>query len=170
MSFEQKLADAVKRKLQGVNDSADNPLVFRVTKKVSSAFAGGTADAHGDYDGDGNPYTLFTVDGDVLVRGVIGIVNTDLVGANATIEVGVAGNTAKLIAQSTGTDLDDGDVWIDAGAEVGVDVLATAALFAINDGADIIETIGTANLTAGQIDYYCIWAALEPNAKVSAAE
>lgn len=164
-TFERKLAQAVVER----REELFSPLEWRVAKKVGSAFDGGTANAHGDHDGTGDPYTLFNVTGDVLIKAVFGIVNTDLAGASATIEVGVAGNTAKLIAQSTATDLDDGDVWTDAGAEAGVDVLASAALFAINDGADIIETIATANITAGQIDYYCIWAPLEENAVVTPA-
>lgn len=170
MSFAKKLADTVKKVLQGVNDAVDNPLAWTVTKKVSSAFDGGTADAHGDESGTGNPYTLFNVTGDVALKGVVGIINTSLTGASATLEVGLAGNTAKLIAQATGTDLDDGDVWTDAGSEAAIDKLADGGLFFINDGGDIIETVATADVTAGQIDYYAIWAPLEIGASVKAAE
>lgn len=169
MNFQERLADVVKKKLQDVKSPSNNPLVWKIAKKESSAFAGGTLNAHGDYDGTGNPYSLFSVTGDVVIKGVIGICNTNLAGGSATLEVGVAGNTAKLIAQSTATDIDDGDVWTDTGAEAGVDILPAGGLFFINDGADIIETAGTANITAGQIDYYCIWAAMEEGASVEAA-
>lgn len=140
---------------------------WNIAVKRSDVFDGGTADAHGDADGASNPYTLFSVTGDVEVL-IVGIVNTNLAGATATLEVGVAGNTAKLLPQTTATDLADGDVWTDTGAEAGVDVFATET-FVINDGADIIETTGTADITAGQIDYYCFWRPLEPGAKVVAA-
>lgn len=165
MSFPEKIAD----NLLGAVKNQQNLLAWRVVKKVSSAFTGGTTNAHGDHDGTGNPYTLFSVNGDVAVLGVVGIVNVNVAGAG-TLEVGVAGNTAKLIAQvADATDLDDGDVLTDAGSEAGVDIMPAGGFFVINDGADIIETLGTANLTAGQIDYYCIWAPLEDGAEVVAA-
>ena len=140
---------------------------WRVVKKASSAFDGGTLNAHGDFDGTSMPYTLFTATGDVEAK-VVGIVNTTLVGA-ATLEVGVAGNTAQFIAQvANATTLADGDVWTDAGTEPGADVWPEQAQI-INDGADIIETAGTANITAGQIDYYCLWRPLEAGAFIVAA-
>jgi hypothetical protein len=165
--FSDENADAVHQRLTQVNHATDNPLVWRIAKKVSSAFTGGTTNAHGDYDGTGMPYSLFTVTGDVVLKAIWGVVNTDLAGATATIEVGVAGNTAGLIAQETATDLDDGNIFTSATNAVGVARMAdSGALTAINDGADIIETLGTANVTAGQIDYYCIWAPAEPGASV----
>lgn len=167
MSFIDKLANAVPIGLRKQFDT----LAWRVTKHVSTDFTGGTTDAHGDENGTGDPYTLFNVDGDVVVKAVVGIVNTNLVGA-ATLEVGVAANTAKLLAQvADATTLDDGDVWTDSDTEANIDVQAdSGALYFINDGADIIETTGSANITAGQIDYYVIWAPLEKSARIVAAD
>ena len=146
------------------------PVEKFIAIKRSSVFDGGTTNAHGDDGGTSDPYTLFTVTGDVLVWGIWGVVNTDLTNATATIEVGVAGNTAGLIAQETGTDLDDGNIYTSATNAVGVAALAgSGAPFAINDGADIIETVATADVTGGQIDYYCIWSPAEPGATVVAA-
>ena len=165
MSFPEKVADA----LLAATKNQKDLLAWRVAKKVGSAYTGGTANSHGDHDGTGDPYTLFSVDGDVAVLGVVGIVNVNIAGSG-TLEVGVAGNTAKLIAQvADTTTLDDGDVLTDAGSEAGVDIMPAGGFFIINDGADIIETLGTANLTAGQIDWYCIWAPLEAGANVQAA-
>ncbi|KKL60139.1 hypothetical protein LCGC14_2208340, partial [marine sediment metagenome] len=140
---------------------------WRTVTHVSAVFDGGTTNAHGDENGTGDPYTIFTVTGHVEVR-VVGLCNTSLVGA-ATLEVGVAGNTAKMIAQiANTTTLDDGDVWTDAGTEAGADVWPEEEQV-INDGADIIETTGTADITAGQIDYVCLWRPLEAGAFVVAA-
>jgi len=165
--FTEGIADAVKAT---INDPANGQLgTWQVAKKISSAFAGGTTDAHGDLAGALDPYTLFTVTGDVEVKFVVGIVNTSLAGATATVEVGTASNTAKLIALSTGTNLVAGDVWTDAGAEANVDITPAGGTFIIGSGADIIETPKTANVTAGQIDYYCIWRPLEVDASVVAA-
>jgi hypothetical protein len=109
-------------------------------------------------------HTLFTVTGDCLVS-VFGICNTDLTGA-ATIEVGVTGNTAGLIAQvADATALDDGDVWVDATPAVGVEAIPTT--FVLNDGADIILTIGSTAVTAGQVDFYITYRPLEDSASIT---
>ena len=168
--FSDEIAEHVHQRFTAVQHATDNPLVWRIAKKVSSAFAGGTANAHGDSAGTGTPYTLFTVTGDVLIQGVFGIGNTSLTGANGTIEVGVTGNTAALIALETGTEIDAGGVFTSATQAVGIAPLqGSGALYALSSGLDIIETTATADITAGQIDYYVIWAPCEPGASVVAA-
>lgn len=109
-------------------------------------------------------HTLFTVTGNCLVQ-VFAICDTDLAGATATVEVGVAGNTAALIAQTTATDIDDGDNWVDATPEVGVS--AIPGTFIVNDGADIILTIGTAAISAGVLDFYCLWRPLSSDGNIT---
>jgi hypothetical protein len=173
--FSEEIAEAVaNRLLNFVPNSENNVLTWRVSKKVASAYTGGTANSHGDHDGTGDPYTLFKVDGDVVISDFFGVVNTLVVSTSdtGTLEVGVAGNTAKLIAQTTagsGT-LAAGDVVTDAGSEAGIDVNAhSGAKHYIASGADIIETLATNNFTAGQIDWYCIWAPVEAGASVTPA-
>jgi hypothetical protein len=146
----------------GIHLSSDAAVV----KKVGAAFAGGSANGHGDFDGTGNPVTLFTVTGVVELR-IFGICNTLLAGATATLEVGVAGNTAALIAQTTATDIDADEVWLSA--TPGVKAAAFGGEPFIVNNANIIETTGTANITAGQIDYYCIWRPISDGATVVAA-
>jgi hypothetical protein len=108
--------------------------------------------------------TLFTVTGTVAVR-VFGVVSgADLTG-NGTLEVGVAGGTALILAQTTGTDLDVGQVWIDTGPAL-VEVLPSPLIVA---GKDIIQTIGTDTITAGTITYYCAWTPLSDDGNVVAA-
>lgn len=137
-----------------------------IVKKASSAFTGGSANSHGDSAGTGNPYALFTVSGIVEMR-IFGICNTLLAGATATLEVGVAGNTAGLIAQTTATDIDANEIWLSA--TPGVLVQAFGAHPFIVNNASIIETVGTADITAGQIDYYCIYRPISDGATVVAA-
>lgn len=109
-------------------------------------------------------HTLFTVTGNVLVT-VFAVCDTNLAGAG-TIEVGVAGNTAGLIAQiADATDLDDGDIWVDATPAVGVEAIPTTKV--LNDGADIILTIGAADITAGVVDFYCMWRPLSADGNVT---
>lgn len=167
--FQDINAEAVKSRLLSNVEGSSNALVWQITKHVSSVFLGGTSNKHGNDGGTNDPYTIFNVTGDVAVKALVGIVNTNLAGA-ATLEVGVASNTAKLLAQiADTTNADDGDVYTDAGTEANIDIWPAESLYFINDGADIIETTGTTNITAGQIDYYCIWAPLEPGAFVASA-
>ena len=99
-------------------------------------------------------HTLFTVTGNVAVQ-VFGICDTTLAGA-ATIEVGVAGNTAGIIAQmANATSLADGKTWVDATPAVGVEAMPST--FIVNDGADIILTIGSTAVTGGVVDIYCLF-------------
>lgn len=115
--------------------------------------------------------TLFTVSGDVVCS-VIGVCNTALTGATATIEVGVSGNTAVLIAQATGTDLIANEIYHDASPTTtveAVELFGGAKTFIITNGQDIIFTIGTADLTAGDVDFYCAWRPLSPDAYIVAA-
>lgn len=115
-------------------------------------------------------YTIFTVTGDVLVS-IVGICQVLMdSGGVATIETGIAGNTAAIIAQTTATDLDQYETWQDAGPEANpgpVDV--TARTFFIANGADVILTVGAADLTAGDIDFLCRWFPVSTNGAVVAA-
>ena len=111
-------------------------------------------------------HTLFTVTGNCLVT-VFGVCDTTLTsGGSNTIEVGVTGNTAALIAQSVGASLADGEIWVDA-TMTRVGVGAVPAMQAINDGVDIILTIATATLTAGVVDFYCLWRPLSSDGNIT---
>lgn len=174
-NFASTIAEAVAERLLGVvPGSSNNVIMPRVAKKVASAYTGASANTHGDHDGTLDPYTLFKVDGAVAIYDFFGVVKTAVVSASdtGTLEIGVTGNTAKLIAQTTagsGT-LAAGDVIVDAGSEAGIDVNAhSGAKHYIGAGADIIETLATNNFNSGQIDWYCIWAPLEAGASVMPA-
>ena len=124
-----------------------------------------------DDGGAAAAYTLFTVTGDVLIQ-VFGICQVTLTsGGVPTIEVGITGNTAALIAQTAGLDLDQYETWQDAGPEANPGDVATAfgSWFVIANGADVILTIGAAALTAGDIDFHCFWRPLSLNGSVIAA-
>lgn len=97
-------------------------------------------------------HTLFTVTGSVLAN-VWAECSTNVTGSG-TAEVGVAGNTAAFIAQTTGTDIDAGEVWQDATPTVGVGA-ALGNPKPITNGLDILLTIGTDTLTAGVVTFFC---------------
>ena len=108
---------------------------------------------------------LFTVTGDVEVE-IVGICKTDLVGA-ATLEAGIAGNTAALLAQiADATTLDANEVYVDATPAT---IKAPPTPKVIGGGADIIATVGAANITAGVIDFYVRYRPLSTDGQVVAA-
>jgi hypothetical protein len=109
--------------------------------------------------------TLFTVTGDVIVN-IFAVCSEDLAGASATVEVGIAGNTAALIAQTTGTTIDVGEIWATTSPAT---VLALPSEKILMNGTDIIQTIATANVTDGTLTYYCLWYPLSSDASVVAA-
>jgi len=110
-------------------------------------------------------HTLFTVTDNCLVS-VFGVCDTNLAGAG-TFEVGVTSNTAGLIAQiANAEDLDNGDIYVDGTPAVGVEALPST--FILNDGIDIILTIGTTAITAGVVDFYCLWRPLNNSSIVVA--
>ena len=111
--------------------------------------------------------TLYTVTGSVLVR-IVGACTEDLVGA-ATLEVGISGNTAGLLAQiADATTLDAGESYIDA-TPATLEAVDFSSGFIIANGQDIIETIGTTNITDGTLTYYCFWRPLSIDGNVVAA-
>lgn len=129
-----------------------------VTKKTI-AYDGSTG------KGDQGATTLFTVTGDVLVS-VFAVCSESLAGASATIEVGISGNTAALVAQTTATNINAGEVWVDTSPATVESVPADKIL---TNGTDIIETVGTADITDGTLTYYCMWVPLTTGATVVAA-
>lgn len=109
--------------------------------------------------------TLFTVTGAVAVR-LFGVVSGTDVTGTGTIEAGISGNTAALLAQTTGTTLDVGEVWIDTAPAT---IEALPALQIIGAGQDIIQTIAGSTLDAGTLTYYCLWFPISSDGNVVAA-
>jgi hypothetical protein len=76
------------------------------------------------------------------------------------------GNVAALIAATTATTIDDGDVWQNATPTVQAGAAVSAGI-PINDGQDITFDILTATITAGVVDMYCLWRPLSSDANVT---
>ena len=143
---------------------------FEMVKSAPAAFAGATTDARGDHDSATSGVTnLFAVTGEVLVR-IFGVCTVALTGASATVSVGVTGNTAALIALETGTDIAENGIYLSETQVLGAVLLATVTgPYVVANSLDIIETVATAPVTAGQIHYICLWRALSPDGKGVAA-
>jgi hypothetical protein len=140
------------------------PLPFSAKKSVT--FDGGTTNDCGDYNGTGNPKNLFTVTGDVLMV-ILAVAETALVGASATLEVGVASATAELIAQTVAANIAIKKAWVDTGPSLAGEVLPSAHI--VGRSQTIIQTVGTANITSGKLNYYCFWRPLSDDGNVVAA-
>lgn len=139
---------------------------FYVTKVAPTAFDGATTDARGDEGGTSDPFTLFTVTGDVLV-GVFGVCTTDLTGAG-NISVGITGNLTLFMAAIAATSIDQNEVWMDATPAIGKSIDALS-YFVVGNGVDIVEDITTDTVTAGNIYYVALWKPLTPGSSLVAA-
>lgn len=87
----------------------------------------------------------------------------------ATVEVGIAGNTAGLIAQTAALDIDAGDIWHDASPDASLELAATAIEFNLSNGVDIILTVATDEVTEGVITFCLEYFALSTDGSSEAA-
>lgn len=116
---------------------------------------------------------LFTVTGDVVVR-VFGVCSETLVSAGGgSIAVGTANNTAVLLSALTATAIVNNDIVAFGQSPTEISSWSgtgTASQpFIVGNGADILATIATANITDGTIKFYCLWVPLTSGASVVAA-
>ena len=110
--------------------------------------------------------TLFTVTGAITAR-VFGICGLTLVGA-ATLEVGITNDTARILAQiADATGLATDEIYLDATPSLKVEALPAQVI--ISNGQDIIQTIASTAITAGQLTYYCMWMPISEDGNLVAA-
>ena len=143
---------------------------FRSTKSMT--FDGGTTNDPGDENGTGNPATLFTVTGDVIIT-LTSTCQTSLEGGSATLKVGISDISNGILTSITATFYDADHSWSETGgtntvinADPGG---ANSGVKLIAGGQDIIQTVGAANITAGAITYYCFWRPLSSDGNIVAA-
>lgn len=113
---------------------------------------------------------LFTVTGAVAVR-LLCICTESLAEGvgGGTVEVGISGNTAAIIAQTTSTAVDLGEIWHDATPDATFEALTVMAEFILGYGDDIILTVGTQDVTDGTLVFQLFWTPLTAGASVVAA-
>lgn len=107
---------------------------------------------------------LFTVTGTVAIQvfAVAGAV--DLTGSG-TLEVGISGNTAAIIAQTAATAIDAGEIWYGLNPPT-VGVMPNQLIVA---STNIIQTIATDTVTAGTLTFYCLWYPISQDGNVATA-
>lgn len=144
-----------------------------VEKHISSPFTGASGE-HGDKDA-ANTYKIFDVVGVVMIQALFGIVNDTLVGASGDISIGLTGSATLWVSADDAPSWAGGDI-IAGAAAAGASAMVDSALISLNfvdgevaiiNGVDIVETTDTADITGGQIDYFCIWAPMEEGARVA---
>jgi hypothetical protein len=141
----------------------DTSETYKQATASPAAFTGGTAQTRGDIDGALSPLTLFTVTGTVAMK-LLARCTVNLAGASATLEVGTALSTAGLITTTTATDIDANEIWHDASPDASIEASSVLVEKIVNQ--NVIETAKVANITAGQIEYTCLWRPITPNASV----
>jgi len=114
------------------------------------------------------PITVFTVTGDVVTK-IIAVVKDALTTSDAiTAELGVSGATPYYIAQvADATGLAPGEIWHDATPDAIQELYSVATDRITTDGQDVILTT-TGTVTAGDIQFYCIWKPLSSDGSVVA--
>ena len=113
--------------------------------------------------------TIFTITGTIQVVSLAPRCTENLVSAGGgTLELGVVGDTDGFIGATTATDIDAGDPWFDTSpAEVGLMALPAALKdVSIPNGADIVGTVGTADITDGTLVFDLLYIAY-PGGSVS---
>ncbi len=115
-------------------------------------------------------HTLFSVTGDVFVN-LFGICKTNMgSGGTATGEVGITGNTAGIIDQVgnlQNVTADQAIMHTDQQSGSPVVRYSFEGQSAIPEG-DIILTIGSLAITAGAIDWYCLWRPISADGNIVA--
>jgi len=140
--------------------------------KKTITFAGATTNAWGDDAGALDGAAIFTVTGLVLAK-VIATCTTSLTGDSATIEVGITGDTAIFMPTETATQIDADQIWLNDAGNAAYAIVGEESAAADNlpeymmYGNDIILTVKTANVTAGVLDFYCIWNPISSDANVA---
>ena len=107
-------------------------------------------------------HTLFSISGACIAK-VIGYCSVDVTGSG-TIEVGIAGDTATLVAQTTGTAIDAGEFWT-----TNTPAIAPADTTGKAIGLDIAYKVASDTLTGGTVKFYCFWRPLSPDSTCEAA-
>lgn len=141
---------------------------FECLKIAPTAFAGGTSNARGDDGGTGDPYTLATVTGDVIV-GIVGVCTVDLASAGGgSVSLGLTDNVTLFNAATTATAIDANELWLDTSPAIGKP-LDNLSFFLVGNGESIVEAVSTADVTAGNIYYIIFWRPITPGSRVTSA-
>lgn len=129
----------------------------KVTKTVAFSGAAG--------NGAIGTVNLFTVTGFVRYM-MIARCTENLAGALATLSLGVTGVVEHFLPATLATDIDATDLIVAGGLTA--QPISNDGDYNISDGADIIATVGTANITDGTIELVVLWKPLSADGNIVA--
>lgn len=110
---------------------------------------------------------LFMCQGTNVVRIVCVCTTTVTVTGAPTLEVGVSGATAAIIAQTTADLLAEGEIWHDVTPDATIEAMSTMRDFITADSNAIALTITTAtSVDEGVLEFYCLWSPLSADGSV----
>jgi len=113
---------------------------------------------------------LFTIAGTVLLRLVCVCTETLVEGVGGgTIEVGIAGATANIIAQTVSANIAAGEIWHDATPDAEIENLTVMAERVVADGNDVFATVAGQDVTDGTLVFRAFWTPVTHGALVIAA-
>jgi hypothetical protein len=151
---------------QEIVGSPDRLIIDEIRARVGTDLLGGLYAGKRRWNFTAQGHTeLFEVDGWNAIR-LFAICTTALAGATATVEVGTSGDSDAIIPPTTGTEIDASDLWFDATPSGVIFELTHANFKTVVTAQNIRITVGTADLTAGQIDFYAFYEPIEPKASV----
>lgn len=132
---------------------------LRVARKTIT-FTGGAGAGQ-----SASPITIFTITGQVDVSLIMGRCTTSLTSAGGgTLALGVTGGTTLFIGATTGTTITTtAAIWASTTPNA-FGIAAPAALKDIIIMANILGTVGTADITAGVIEVICYYLPLSAGA------
>lgn len=135
----------------------------RISKLTKADVTAATAWTTGN-----SPVAIFTVTGSVMMR-CFGVVQTAITSTSSTgtLELGVTGNTAVLIPQTTanGTNFATGDVWTATTTKKATALAGTSGWVLVN--SNVILTVATNSTTAGAMTLYAEWIPLDSTGNVA---
>ena len=111
--------------------------------------------------------TIFTVTGQVVIVYLVPFCTVDLVSAGGgTLILGAVGTTSLFVGVTTATTIDANKRWLSTGG-AGASVAIPASFKDTFVDADIIATVGTADITAGAIRFDCYYRPLSSNGVIA---
>ncbi len=113
-------------------------------------------------------HEILTVTGLVRLR-IAAVCSVNVAGAGS-IQLGVEGVTNALIASTTGTDLDAGELWYDATPTTAYDTFANVVFDRVINGLDVGYEVTADTLTSGTVIFYYWWEPLNSTGAVVAAD
>lgn len=113
-------------------------------------------------------HELFTVTGAVRVK-IMAEVTVNVAGTGS-IQLGEETTTDSIIAVTTGTDLDAGELWYDATPTTAIDATSTVILDKVVNALDIGYEVTVGTLTSGAITFHLWWIPLNSTGAVVASD